>query len=123
MRSKWQRFLQSDFLYHFLRDPVAYVSFGILMLLVISAFSAPLIAPHDPYDPTTIDIMDSETPPAWEAEGTRRFLLGTDDMGRDMLSTMLYGMRISIIIGIAAVVLQALIGIVIGLLSGTTSIP
>ncbi len=118
MRSRWQRFLQSDFLYHFLRDPVAYVSFAILLALVLAAFGAPLIAPHNPYDPTTIDIMDAETPPVWKPEGTSNFLLGTDDMGRDMLSTMLYGMRISIIIGIGAVLMQAFLGIVIGLLSG-----
>ncbi len=118
MRSRWQRFRQSDFLYHFLRDPVAFVSFGVLMVLVLAAFGAPLIAPHNPYDPSTIDIMDAETPPAWKADGTRDFLLGTDDMGRDMLSTMLYGMRISIIIGLGAVLLQALLGIVVGLVSG-----
>jgi peptide/nickel transport system permease protein len=118
MGAAWRRFRQSDLLYHFMRDPVAYISFGILMLLVCSAFAAPLIAPHNPYDPTTIDILDSEIPPAWETEGSRKFLLGTDDMGRDMLSTMLYGMRISIIIGVGAVCLQALLGIVIGLVSG-----
>ena len=118
MGSKWHRFINSDFLYHFLRDPVAYASFIVLLMLVISAFSAPLIAPHNPYDPTTIDIMDAETPPAWGDEGTAKFLLGTDEMGRDMLSTMLYGMRISIIIGLGAVCLQALLGIIIGLVSG-----
>ncbi len=118
MRTRWQRLRQSDFLYHFSRDPVAYVSFGILALLVISAFAAPLIAPHNPYDPTTIDILDAETPPVWEDEGQRTFLLGTDDMGRDMLSTMLYGMRISLVIGLGAVFLQAFLGIVIGLVSG-----
>lgn len=118
MRSRWQRFRESFFLYTFLRDPMAYVSFAILVVLFVGAFGAPLIAPHNPYDPTTIDIMDSELPPAWEEEGTSKFLLGTDDMGRDMLSTMLYGMRISIIIGVGAVALQAFLGIVIGLLSG-----
>lgn len=97
---------------------MAYVSFAILVVLFVGAFAAPLIAPHNPYDPTTIDIMDSELPPAWSPEGTSTFLLGTDDMGRDMLSTMLYGMRISIVIGIGAVLLQAFLGIVIGLLSG-----
>ena len=118
MGPSWRRLKNSDFLYHFLRDPVAYVSFTILVLLVIGAFAAPLIAPHDPYDPTTIDIMDAETPPTWAEDGNPTFLLGTDDMGRDMLSTMLYGMRISIIIGIGAVFLQAVLGIVIGLISG-----
>ena len=118
MRTRWQRFRESFFLYSFLRDPMAYVSFAILAVLVIGAFGAPILAPHDPYDPTTIEIMDSELPPVWEAEGTSKFLLGTDNMGRGMLSTMLYGMRISIIIGIGAVLLQAFLGITIGLLSG-----
>ncbi|PIE63964.1 MAG: ABC transporter permease [Desulfobacterales bacterium] len=118
MSARLKRIKNSDFVYHFFRDPVAYVSFAVLLILTISAFGAPLIAPHDPYDPTTIDIMDSELPPVWKEEGSSKFLLGTDDMGRDMLSTMLYGMRISIIIGLGAVALQALIGIIVGLLSG-----
>jgi len=118
MMSSWKRFRESDFVYHFLRDPVAYISFSILFVLVVSAFMAPVIAPHNPYDPTTIDIMDSELPPAWSEEGSTKFLLGTDEMGRDLFSTMLYGMRISIIIGLGAVFLQAFIGIIIGLLSG-----
>ena len=118
MGARWKRFRESAFLYHFLRDPVAYGSFAILLLLIICAFAAPLIAPYNPYDPSTIDIMDAQSPPAWIGAGTVKFLLGTDDMGRDMLSTMLYGMRISIVIGLGAVILQAFIGIVIGLVSG-----
>ena len=119
MTTRLQSLKNSDFIFHFSRDPVAYVSFAVLAILVISAFGAPIIAPHDPYDQTTIDIMDSELPPSWvEGEGTVKFLLGTDNMGRDMLSTMLYGMRISIIIGIGAVLVQAFLGIIIGLISG-----
>ncbi|KAB1443516.1 ABC transporter permease [Pseudodesulfovibrio senegalensis] len=118
MRSKWQRFRESYFLFSFLRDPVAYISFTVLVILVFSAFAAPLIAPHNPYDMSTIDIMDSELPPAWSAQGNSAFLLGTDAQGRDMFSTILYGMRVSIIIGVGAVALQAFIGIIVGLLSG-----
>jgi peptide/nickel transport system permease protein len=114
----WQRFRGSYALYSFLRDPVAMGSFAVLACLTLAAFGAPLIAPHDPYDTTTIDIMDSEIPPAWMDGANPDFLLGTDSQGRDMLSTMLYGMRISIIIGIGAVALQALIGIVLGLVAG-----
>lgn len=97
---------------------MAYISFAILVVLFLSAFGAPILAPHNPYDTTTIDIMDAELPPAWMAEGSSNFLLGTDAQGRDILSTMLYGMRVSIIIGVGAVALQAFIGIVVGLLSG-----
>ncbi|WP_272700163.1 ABC transporter permease [Desulfovibrio sp. Fe33] len=118
MRSRWQRFKDSYMLYSFLRDPMAVTCFVILAILMVTAFTAPIIAPHDPYDPKTIDIMNAQLPPVWSAGGNADFLLGTDAQGRDMLSTMLYGMRVSIIIGIGAVCLQAFLGIVVGLLSG-----
>jgi peptide/nickel transport system permease protein len=118
MRTRWQRFKESYMLYSFLRDPMAVTCFAILALLVFTAFAAPIIAPHDPYNTKTIDIMNAQLPPVWEKGGNADFLLGTDAQGRDMLSTMLYGMRVSIIIGVGAVCLQAFIGIVVGLLSG-----
>ncbi|XXJ20146.1 ABC transporter permease [Desulfovibrio caledoniensis] len=118
MRTRWQRFKESYMLYSFLRDPMAVTCFAILVLLVFTAFAAPIIAPHDPYNTKTIDIMNAQLPPVWEKGGNADFLLGTDAQGRDMLSTMLYGMRVSIIIGVGAVCLQAFIGIVVGLLSG-----
>jgi len=118
MRTRWQRFKESYMLYSFLRDPMAITCFVILALLVLSAFTAPIIAPHNPYDSRTVDIMNAQIPPIWEHGGNTDFLLGTDAQGRGMLSTMLYGMRVSIIIGIGAVCLQAFIGILVGLLSG-----
>lgn len=93
-------------------------SFCVLVALMFAAFAAPVIAPHNPYDPTTIDIMDSKTPPVWVEGGNASFLLGADDQGRDILSTMLYGMRVSVIIGFWATLLQAAIGILFGLLAG-----
>jgi len=111
-------FLQSDFVFRFKRDKVAVVSLTVVVVLVLAALFAPLIAPTNPYDLTTIDIMDSEIPPVWAEEGEDRFLLGTDPQGRDMLSTILYGMRISLTIGFFAVLLQAFLGVSIGLLSG-----
>jgi len=117
--SKLRIFLGSDFVYRFRKDKVAVVSFSIVILLVLSAVFAPAIAPYDPYDLKSIDIMDSELPPSWnEEEGDDRFFLGTDPQGRDMLSTILYGMRISLLIGFFAVVLQMFIGVSIGLISG-----
>ncbi|NQU56506.1 MAG: ABC transporter permease, partial [Rhodospirillales bacterium] len=118
MNAAVRRFAQSNFLYSFGRDKVAMASFAILAVFVLLAFMAPLIAPHNPYDQTTIDLMDSEIPPVWQDEGDPRFLLGTDAQGRDMLSTILYGTRISIIIGVCAVFLQMFLGITIGLVSG-----
>lgn len=116
--TRWQRFTDSSFLHSFLNDRVAMVSFGVMVIYVLASFSAPVIAPHDPYDPTMIDIMDSETPPIWIEGGDERFVFGTDAQGRDMLSTILYGTRISLTIGVCAVLLQAFLGITIGLIAG-----
>ncbi len=113
-----KQFFDSFFFYSFIRDPIAIGSFMVLVILFISGFGAPLVAPHNPYDTTTIDIMDSELPPFWYPDSDSRFLLGTDSQGRDMLSTMLYGMRVSIFIGLGAVALQAFLGITIGLIAG-----
>jgi len=114
----WHQFIESDFFYHFKRDKIAIISFIIFLTLVILAAFAPLIAPYDPYDLTNLDIMNSELPPIWEEGADPRFILGTDDQGRDLWSTILYGMRVSLLIGFLAVLLQALIGITIGLVSG-----
>jgi peptide/nickel transport system permease protein len=118
MRRLWRAVSGSDLFYHFKRDRVAITSFSVLMLLVLISFSAPLIAPFDPYDPMQIDIMNSDVPPSWNPGGDPQFFLGTDAQGRDMLSTMMYGTRISITIGIFAVCLQMLIGITLGLIAG-----
>jgi len=114
----WQRFIDSYFLYSFKRDPVAVTSFSIFVFLVVISFMAPVIAPYSPYDTSTIDIMDSEIPPQWMEEGDERFFLGTDNMGRDLFSTLLYGLRTSVVIGIGAVLFQALLGIMVGLTAG-----
>jgi peptide/nickel transport system permease protein len=111
-------FFDSFFFYSFIRDPVAVISFSILVILFFSGFGAPVDAPHNPYDTTTLDIMDSELPPFWISGSDNRFILGTDSQGRDMLSTMMYGLRVSILIGLGAVALQALLGITIGLIAG-----
>ncbi len=118
MKRKWRRFKESYLLYSFKRDPIAIVSFVILAILILLSILAPVIAPYDPYDVAGIDIMDAEIPPLWTEGGNDNFLLGTDIQGRDLLSTMFYGLRISVLIGCGAVLLQAMIGIIIGLISG-----
>lgn len=118
MISRWQQFTQSSFVHSFRNDSVAIISSVILLGCLLASFSAPLIAPFDPYDPTQIDIMDSEIPPLWQQQSDPRFLFGTDAQGRDLLSTILYGTRISVTIGICAVLLQAFLGITFGLLAG-----
>jgi len=97
---------------------VAIFSFTVLVFLLLVGLTAPLISPANPYDAESIDIMNSEIPPVWSEEGEKDFLLGTDVQGLDLLSTMIYGLRLSIIIGLGAVLLQALIGIGVGLVAG-----
>jgi ABC-type dipeptide/oligopeptide/nickel transport system permease subunit len=114
----WQRIRESDLVHYYKRDKVAIAASSIFLILMLMALFSPVIAPFDPYDLTQIDLMDSEMPPVWQEGADQRFLLGTDDQGRDLWSTILYGMRVSLLIGICAVLLQAAIGIVIGLVSG-----
>ncbi len=118
MKKKLQQFKDSYFLYSFKRDKVAISSFVVLVIFLFLAITAPWISPMDPYDAASIDIMNSEIPPMWMADGSSEFPLGTDNMGRDMLSTMFYGLRTSIIIGIGAVAIQGIIGVVLGLMAG-----
>lgn len=116
--SRWERFKQSDFLYYFKRDKVAMTSFTVFLVILVMSLASPLLAPHNPYDLSTIDIMDAELPPSWMEDGDATFPLGTDEQGRDILSTILYGSRLSLTIGFAAVGLQLFLGTVIGLSAG-----
>lgn len=116
--TRWERFKESDFLYYFLRDKVAMVSFAVFMAFFVAAVLSPWIAPTNPYDLTSIDIMNSELPPSWMDGGDSAFWLGTDDQGRDIFSTILYGSRLSLMIGFCAVAVQLFLGIIIGLSAG-----
>ena len=116
--NNWTRFKNSYFLYSFKREPVAYISFALFIIFVLVALLAPVLSPYDPYDAMMIDIMDSEIPPSWMDEGEERFFMGTDVQGRDLVSAMLYGLRTSVIIGLGAVIFQAVLGITVGLISG-----
>jgi len=114
----WERFKKSYLLYSFKRDPIAIVSFVVLALLAVISILAPVVAPYNTYDTASFDIMDAETPPVWMEGGSKMFVLGTDIQGRDLLSTMIYGLRVSFLIGVGAVLFQAVVGILVGLLSG-----
>ena len=90
----------------------------VTLLLFLAALLAPWLAPHDTYNIASLNLMDAFRPPAWADGGDPSFLLGTDDQGRDMLSAIMFGLRISLLVGFASVVLAALVGTVLGLLSG-----
>jgi peptide/nickel transport system permease protein len=112
------RILDSDFLYGFRRSPVAVISFLIVLICALAALLAPWIAPHNPFDLASLNLMDSLKPPAFLPDGDAAFLLGTDDQGRDMLSAMMYGTRISLFVGILSVALALIVGNAAGLLAG-----
>ncbi|MEE4120678.1 MAG: ABC transporter permease [Paracoccaceae bacterium] len=109
----------SDFAYKFRRSPVALVSFLVMMILVLGAVFAPWIAPHDPFDPGTLNLMNGFTAPMEPNAFTGdTFWLGTDDQGRDVFSTILFGLRISLFVGFAAVCFAMVLGVTLGLLAG-----
>jgi peptide/nickel transport system permease protein len=112
------RFFDSDIWYSFKKSKVTVIAACVTAAIMIAAIAAPLIAPHTPFDPASLDLMDASTPPAWYEDGTSKFLLGTDDQGRDIFSTILYGSRISIFVGFASMLLAMTIGITLGLISG-----
>ena len=117
-RSRWQRFLDNDIVYSFFTTPGAIIAASITLIAITATFAAPLIAPYNPFDPAQISLWDGKLPPAWTDGGSSAYLLGTDNQGRDMLSTILYGGRISILVGIAAVFLGMLLGVTLGVISG-----
>ncbi|WP_282027283.1 ABC transporter permease [Ruegeria faecimaris] len=117
-KSRLAQFWDSDFAWSFRHSPVAMVASFVVVLLVLAAILAPLIAPHNPFDPATLNLMNGFTPPGTPNAFTQdTFLLGTDDQGRDVFSTILYGMRISLFVGAAAVLLALIIGVVLGLVA------
>ena len=110
--------IRSEFWFQFLSSPVTVISAIIILVIVLACVFAGSVAPHTPFDPATLSIMDNNLPPSWMSGSDPRFVLGTDIQGRDVLSAMLYGGRISLLVGLGAVVLSAAIGMTIGLLSG-----
>jgi peptide/nickel transport system permease protein len=112
------RFWDSDVAYSFRQSPVAIGATVVAILMIFSAVFAAWVAPHNPFDLATLNLLDASLPPAWEEGGQPRFLLGTDDQGRDVYSAILYGMQISLAIGAASVVLSIVLGVGLGLLSG-----
>jgi peptide/nickel transport system permease protein len=110
--------LDHDLVYSFLHSRVTLVAAAVTLVIVVAAALAPWIAPHNPFDLRQLSLLDSHMPPAWAADGDLRFLLGTDDQGRDVLSAILYGARISLSVGLLSVALAAVVGIFLGLVAG-----
>ena len=114
-----RRFFQSDFFYAFTRSPLAMVSLLVVALMVLSAVFANFIAPTNPFDPASLNLMNGFTAPMEANMFTgEKFLLGTDDQGRDLFSAILYGLRVSLFVGMMAVGLAMVLGVLLGLIAG-----
>jgi peptide/nickel transport system permease protein len=114
----WRRVFGSDIWWSFKSSPLVVVATIITAVMILSSAFATFVAPYNPFDLTQFDLLDSLKPPVWMEEGTSKFLLGTDDQGRDVLSTILYGSRVSLLVGFLSVIFAMIIGIVVGLVAG-----
>ena len=117
-RSLMARFLDSDLWWEFKHSPSVIIAAVVTALMIFSSLLAPLVAPYDPFDIASVDLLDSLKPPAWLEGGELHYLLGTDDQGRDVFSTILYGSRVSLLVGFLSVLMALFIGVVVGLVAG-----
>jgi peptide/nickel transport system permease protein len=118
MPTALQRFFDGDVWYSFRTSPMAMAAAAVALVCVFCAVFAEVVAPHDPFDLASLELGDARLPPAWYDEGRATYPLGTDDQGRDILSALMYGARISLFVGLAAVLLSVARGVALGLLSG-----
>src|SRR5437867_2709461 len=112
------RLVDSDLLWSLRHSPVAIGAAIVAAAIITSAAAAPWIAPHDPFDLASLSLLDASNPPAWTAGGSWTYPLGTDNQGRDVLSAILYGARLSLVVGFSAVILALLLGVTLGLIAG-----
>lgn len=117
-QSLFRRIFDHDIYYSFTRSPVTVIAAGVTFLFFFSAAAAPWLTPHDPFNPASLNLMDAFKPPTWVKGGEWRFPLGTDNQGRDILATIMFGCRISLIVGFLSVLLSMVIGVTLGTFSG-----
>ncbi len=113
-----RRFFDGDIYYSFRSSKVTMVAAGWTAVIFVTAVLAPWISPQNPFDPAALNLMDAFTPPVWSDGGTSQFLLGTDDQGRGLLSAILFGSRISLLVGFASTAFAMVLGVGLGLIAG-----
>src|SRR6185312_1096242 len=114
----FKRALDSDLFYSFRRSKITMIAAGVTLLFFLIAIFASVLSVQNPFDPAQLQLMNSRIPPLWTAEGESPFLLGTDEQGRDVLSAILYGLRVSLTVGVLGVLLSGTLGIMLGLIAG-----
>lgn len=112
------RIIDSDIFYSFTRSKLTMAAALVALVLLVMAIFAPLFVVQNPFDPAQLELINSRIAPLWTADGQRPFLLGTDEQGRDVFSAILYGMRISLAVGVLGVSFAATLGIGLGLIAG-----
>ena len=112
------KIINNDIGYSFVKSKIAVISTIVFLSILICSTFAELIAPYNPFDPVTVSLLDAFTPPVWIDGGSTNFVLGTDQQGRDMLSTIIYGSRISLIVGFASILFAMSLGTFLGVTSG-----
>ena len=112
------KIINNDIGYSFVKSKIAVISTIVFLTILICSTFAELVAPYNPFDPINVSLLDAFTPPVWVDGGSTNFVLGTDQQGRDMLSTMIYGSRISLIVGFASILFAMLLGTFLGVTSG-----
>lgn len=117
-KTRWERITDNDIMWSFLSSPGALTAAVVSSIIILACLFAPLIAPFDPFDPAQISLWDGKLPPSWVEGGQSQYVLGTDNQGRDMLSTILYGGRLSILVGLAAICLGMVMGVTLGVIAG-----
>lgn len=117
-KTRWERITDNDIMWSFLSSPGAMTAAVVSSIIILACLFAPLIAPFDPFDPAQISLWDGKLPPSWVEGGQSQYVLGTDNQGRDMLSTILYGGRLSILVGLAAICLGMVMGVTLGVIAG-----
>lgn len=113
-----QRAASSDLYYSFRSSKMVMLAALVSFIMIVGAAFSPILAPHNTLDLASISLIDSLTPPVWMEDGDARFLLGTDDQGRDMLSAIMHGARVSLFVGFASVIFAMVLGVTLGLISG-----
>ena len=116
--ARWRAAWDGDVAWALRRSPGFLLSLALLGALAAAALFADVIAPHRPFDLATLDLLDARLPPAWAAEGSAKYLLGTDGQGRDVLSALMFGLRISLAVGLVATAFSLVIGVTLGLVAG-----
>ena len=118
LNKTFNKIYDTDIGYSFFNSKIAMISSAVLFIIFLCSIFAGVVSPYNPFDPASVSLMDAFTPPSWSEGGSPSFILGTDQQGRDMFSTIIYGSRISLIVGFASILFAMILGVFLGVTAG-----